>query len=675
MNLQIRDSSRTLAVFAALVAIAVYVNSLANGFALDDVFIIELNNRAHNPLDFDRVWLTPYWPFYGQELGLYRPTIIFLYALQWVAGGGEPWVFHLTSILLHALVTALVFLLLSRLTEIVPALVGALLFAVHPVHTEAVANVVGQAELVGAAAVLAACLLHAGRREGAGVSWLRRLALIALYLLALSTKESTVVLPALLVLLDFVQRRVRLSIRGLAAYADAMLMPILLLAAALGVYLLIRLDVMSGSVIGVDAAPAMPYIREEYRILNALRAFPEFLRLLFFPLDLSSDYTPAVILPVDDLRPMVILGAALLIAVAVLAALTPWLPRLGFPAAWFLITMLTVLNLFFPIGVIVAERTLYLPSVAFSALVAFAWSAAAPVASINARRLAPAAAVLVIVLMGARTWIRNPDWKDTPTVWEAVYRDHPESYRAQWVRAALLTEFGQPDLAEQHYRLAYRIYSRDSQFNAQFANFMMSRGNYAEAIPMLEESHRMHPFIPATGSILAFGYVATGRFREALDMLRKMEVLEHSNLSSIMALRAYAYRGMGQLDRAAGAMRVAVRHSPETSWRARAFLGRALARAGHVDPAAEAFAAARVLAPDSAARATIDAAVEAMDGGCYVPEPVEDPPAGFAGRPRPACDPLGEWFDFAPAQNATPLQNATDTQLPGASSGAAETRE
>lgn len=659
MRLDIRDSRRTLAIFAALVAIAVYINSLANGFALDDVFIIELNNRAHDPLDFDRIWLTPYWPFYGQELGLYRPTIIFLYALQWVAGGGEPWVFHLTSITLHALVTVLVFLLLARLAEPVPALVGALIFAVHPVHTEAVANVVGQAEIVGAAAVLGACLLHVTRRPGAGVSWPRILGLIVLYLTALSTKESTVVLPALLVVLDFVQRRVTPSFRELARYAHAMLMPMFLLAAALAVYLLVRLDVMSGTVIGVDAAPAMPYIREEYRILNALRAFPEFLRLLFFPLDLSSDYTPAVILPVDDVRPMVILGAALLAAVTALALLTPWLPRLGFPAAWFLITMLTVLNLFFPIGVIVAERTLYLPSVAFSALVAFAWSAAAPHASVGARRLAPVAAVLVIVAMGARTWIRNPDWKDTPTVWEAVYRDHPESYRAQWVRAALMAEFGQPDLAAQHYRLAYRIYSRDSQFNAQYANFLMSHGNYAEAIPILEEAHRMHPFIPATGSILAFGYVAVGRYEDALDILRKMEVLEHSNLSTTMALRAYAYRGMGELDRAVGAMRVAVRHSGESSWRARSFLGRALARAGHTDAAAATFAEARRLAPDSTARATIDAALEAMAQGCYVPEPVASPPAGFAGRPRPACDPLGEWFDFAPAQNATALQNAS----------------
>jgi tetratricopeptide (TPR) repeat protein len=655
LKIAIPDSRKTLAALVVFAAIAVYVNSLANGFAFDDVFIIEDNARAHDPTNLRQIWLTPYWPFLGPELGLYRPGAIFLYAIQWAVGDGAPWLFHAVNIGLHAVASVLVFFLLAAFTRNVPAMIGALVFAVHPVHTEAVANVVGQAEIVAAIAVLSACILHARRPPGIDVPWPNRLALVLLFLGALFTKESAVVLPALLVLMDFAQGRVPLSRHGIERYVRAMFIPLFLMVAALACYLLIRFDVMGGSLIGVDAAPSMPYIREEYRLLNALRAFPEFLRLLFFPQELAADYSPGVLLPVDDVRPMVILGGVLLVFLAILAVLTPWLPRLGFPAAWFLISILTVSNLFFPIGVLVAERTLYLPSVALSALVAFAWHAGTPRASPVSRRIAVAGAACVLLLFGVRTWIRNPDWKDTPAVWDAIYRDHPYSYRAQWVQASLAYTAGYMDVAEQRYRMARRIYSRDSQFMADYANFMMTLGRYDEAVPILEEARRSHAYVPQNAVILAYAYIATGRYREALDMALAAETLGPV-LGSTLPIRAYAYAGLGDHDRAIGTWRVAVERAPGRPWRRRAFLARALALGGYTDDALAELAAAREATDDTTAHDAIDLLEAAIREGCY---------AGAAAQPvapgaAPECDPLGEWFPFVPdVQNATPLQNAS----------------
>jgi protein O-mannosyl-transferase len=662
MKPSIPESRRVLALFVAVVAAAVYLNSLANGFALDDVYIVQLNARAHDPSNLSRIWLTPYWPFLGQELGLYRPMIIFLFAIQWSLGDGAAWVFHAVNIALHSLVAVLVFVLLDRLTARVPAFIGALIFAVHPVHTEAVANIVGQAELVAAAVVLGACLIHAGRPTGFAVSWPRRLALVALLLIGLTTKESTVVLPALLVAVDFAQRRVPLTWRGAAAYADAMLMPVLLLAAALAAYLLLRFEVMAGSVIGVDAAPSMPYIREEYRVLNALRAFPVFFRLLLFPWELSSDYSPAVILPVETVRPMVIFGTSLLTLVVGLALITPWKPTLGFPAAWFLISIITVSNLFFPIGVVVAERTLYLPSVAVSALVAYAWRAAAPRVSASMRVAAPAFAVIVLTLFAYRTWIRNPEWDSTNSIWAATYRDHPHSYRAQWVQASLVNSRGRPDLAEAHYRLGYSIYSRDAQFNADYANFMMSHGNYEDALPLLEAAHEAYPYVANTATMLAYAYVAVGRFEDALDLARRAESHAAGPLFNTMAIRGYAYLGLGDRDNAIGAFRVAAAHAPPGMWRARAYVARALAFGGYPDAAVAQLDSARAMAADSAALDILTRADDALAAGCFSPDSAYAvPPAqGMAYARRPSCDPLGDWYRFTPAtQNANVSHNAT----------------
>src|SRR5690606_28312648 len=105
------------------------------------------------------------------------------------------------------------------------------------------------------------------------------------------------------------------------------------------------------------------------------------------------------------------------------------------PAAWFLISFVTVSNLFFPVGIIIAERTLYLPSVAVSALVAFAWHAAAGRGSMSARRLVLVLAPVVIVAMGIRTWVCSPVWDSTETVWQSMIRDQPASYRTQWISA------------------------------------------------------------------------------------------------------------------------------------------------------------------------------------------------------------------------------------------------
>lgn len=641
---------------AVAAAIAVYVNSLANGFAYDDVFIIEKNTRVHDLRALRDIFLTPYWPFFGTELGLYRPFIIFLYAVQWAIGDGAPWVFHAGSILFHATATLLVFFLIDVLAGRTPALAAALVFAVHPVHAEAVANVVGQAEIVAAIMVLAACNLHVRRPAGTHVGWPLRLALVLFFTVGIATKESAVVLPGLLIGLDFVQRRVTMSARGWLEYVRSMATPVLLLAAALGAYLLVRYDALSGALIGIDAGPSLPYLREQHRVLNALRAFPEFIRLLFFPLDLSADYSPGVILPVESITGMTVLGAMLLLGMVALMFATPWVPFVGFPAAWFVISISPVANIFFPIGVLIAERTLYLPSVALSILVGFAWARAADRVSAPARRLAPALLLVALVLMGVRTWIRNPDWKDTFAVMGSLLRDHPESYKAQWVHAELLSQQGHPAEAEYHYSLAYRVYPRDSQFLQEYGLYMLRTGRYERGVELLEEAYALHPYVPRTVAVLAHAYVAVERYEDALEVTGRAEYYGAPRYVS-MPLRAHAYHGLGDHDRAVAAWRSAVADARDNASTLTAFLARSLAIAGYDSAAIAAADRAIAAASDSAVVERFQLLRSSIRDGCF---------AGFAGvtdrneagadstvadssAPRPldrmpACDVLGDWF-------------------------------
>ena len=611
----------------ALLAVLTYANSIANGFAYDDVYIILKNERVHRLGDLRNIWLTPYWPTNGTVYGLYRPLAIFGYAVQWALSGGAPWFFHVVNVLLHAGVSLLVFVLLARLTAPAGALLGAVLFAVHPVHTEVVANVVGQAELLAAAGSLAACILFIDRpaeRIGRG----RWLAIAALYAAAMLAKESAIVLPALLVAVDLAHERRRGSRTSLIAYARAISPAILLLAPLAIAFLGLRVYVL-GSVAGTDAAPWLPFLREDGRVFVALRAWQEYVRLLFWPMDLSADYSPGVILPVTSITPAVLAGAGFLAATVIFTLALPRRPDVGLPAAWFLFSILPVSNLLVPVGIVVAERILYLPSLTVSIAVAYAWTALERDGSRRARKLAAAVAAAVLVLFGGRAVLRNPEWKSTDTILAATLRDHPESYRAQWFAAHLATQRGDVEAAAEHWGLACRLWPRDAVLLTECGAHYLRAAQPQRAVEYLEASRAMEPDVTRTQALLAQAYLQIGRAEDALRAAEHaMRVGRYEPL--FQQLRASAFRAMGDHERAASAARAAV--SPNGgAWTEWAFYARTLFEGGSHAAAAAALDTAYLRAgEDERAREVLTALRDSLSAGRPGRSPRADATAGRA---------------------------------------------
>ncbi len=136
----------------ALAAIGVYANSISNGFALDDTAIVK-NNPHVIDLEWSTIWSDNYWKKTNglQPDTLYRPLTLWSYLANQYFTPGVPWPFHLVNVLLHAVVSVLMAVLAWRLlANRAMAFVAGLLFAVHPLHTEVVANTVGRAELFAA---------------------------------------------------------------------------------------------------------------------------------------------------------------------------------------------------------------------------------------------------------------------------------------------------------------------------------------------------------------------------------------------------------------------------------------------------------------------------------------------------------------------------------------------
>lgn len=569
-----------IAATTAVAGMAVYANSVANGFTLDDFWIIQTNPRIHALGNWRAIWAAPYWPTpEGKALGLYRPLTQFAFAVQWAIGHGHPWIYHAVNVALHGAVCALVVLLLA---ELVPsrlaAAFGGLLFAVHPVHAEAVANGVGQAELLGAVGVLAACVVYA-RRPRVTVGYRRLAGLLSLYALSLLAKENAIVLPALLVALDAAQGRIQSSHRGWIGYLDAVAFLLLMLGAVAGFYLLLRLSVL-GTITGTRATIGLTYLqRPASRVMTALRAWIEYARLLFFPLRLAPDYGPALILPVTAPTPLMALGGLLLLTTVCLAALTPRHPAAGLPAAWFLITILPVSNLLFGVGVVVAERTLYLPSVALAVLGAHLARAAGRRAAGAAPRrqaLVATAGLVPLVLLGARTVIRNPVWHDDGSLMRSMVADTPENYRSQWAAASVALAQGDTAFSLDHWRLAYRLWPDDPQLDTDFGEVLLRMGRTDEAIPLLQRAARLHVWPARPERLLAIAYLQVGRYTDAIVAATRAQTLMGPD-TRLQQVRARALLGLGDFRGAQRQLRGLLArhdHARAADW---AILARALA--------------------------------------------------------------------------------------------------
>src|SRR5438046_6810201 len=179
--------ARSVYLAVAACAVIVYLGALWNEFVWDDQVIVLGNPLVQTWAGLATAFASPYWPpFVGGYL--YRPLTLLTYVLDWHIGGAA-W-FHVVNLSWHAGVSALVAVLARRWAGDAAALVAGMLFAVHPVHVEAVANVVGRAELMAAAFTLLAvyaALVHER------VAW--SAAALALDLLS---KENAAAAPALI---------------------------------------------------------------------------------------------------------------------------------------------------------------------------------------------------------------------------------------------------------------------------------------------------------------------------------------------------------------------------------------------------------------------------------------------------------------------------------------------
>jgi protein O-mannosyl-transferase len=490
--------ARRNSALVALVALAASATSLRNGFAYDDIAIIATNTKVHELSSWWTLFASSYWPAqYGESL--YRPFSTLAYSIQWAVGGGRPLLFHGVSILLFIVLAVAVLVLLRELLAEGGAAVGAALFAAHPVHTEAVANVVGQAELFAALGVVGALTLYLRARRAGGPSLRQGFGIVALYALASIAKEHALLFPLLIGALELTVLRENRDRRHAAR-----LTVVLLLVAA---QVLAARAVVLGSVFGEQHPVEMDL---STRVWTMFRVVPEWLRLLVWPAHLSADYAPNQIAIVDGPGVVSLLGIVLLSLWAIAFAFALRKHReVAFGLAWLAITFIPVSNLLS--GVVLQERTLMLPSVGASLVfgAAFQWLLR-QATTLEARRGLVGVVALLALLGVVRSARRNPVWRDNLTLFTQTVQDAPRSYRAHYVYGSELFNVGRAGEGERELRQAIALSRNDSDPYNFLATKYREAKLYPQAIPLYRTALELRPSRPDSRFGLAFSLLYSG---------------------------------------------------------------------------------------------------------------------------------------------------------------------
>jgi tetratricopeptide (TPR) repeat protein len=530
----------------ALLAACVYALALRNGFAVDDESIIWRNPVVHGLGNPRELLLGPWWQKSGE---LYRPVTLASFALDWAVSGGSTAWMHAVNVALHALVSVLVAVLVARLGGgRWPAVLAGALFAVHPLHVEAVAGLVGRAEVLAALFVLLACLVYLG---GAPRAPGRIAAVSALYLAGLGSKEIAVTLPALLLVVDALAGRgERRSARALLARNLPLLAA---LAGTLALYLLLRVRA-NGGVLGVSPVSYLQDLPAGRRLATAVGLWPEYVRLLFWPRDLAAEWGPGALDVVGWGSPRPWLGLALGIAAAA-AAWASWRRERWTAAAvaWFAAAVLPVSHLLFTAGTMLAERNLYLPSVGLVFLLpplAARWA----LERRPARLAAAGAFALLLALGGWWTWRRTPVWRSSETVFAALVREHPRLWWVEWKAGAILARRGRGEEALRWYLPALRkTRYNDISLCLDYVLVLRTLGRYGEGEPVLRRLVARYPNSVPPVVDLASLRIEQGRYAEAVALLDRAERIPRWGFLSRLEIRnrrALALDGLGRLDRA-----------------------------------------------------------------------------------------------------------------------------
>lgn len=590
---------KQLGLLVAVLGAILYFQTVAFEYTQDDAIVINDNMFTTQGVKGIK-GLFSYDTFYGYfkdesktrlvSGGRYRPLTPAMFAIEYDLAGPHPWLSHLISALCYGFLCWLLFgclklLFASRLsTEMATtaALFSALIFALHPIHTEAVANIKGRDEIVAAIGAVGGLWLMLLSLKAPDPMRLRVLAGVVFFL-GLLAKENIITMLAVVPFTLWWYGKSP-SVKWLPAIAPVLIASVLFI-------------VLRGSVTGWSAGEPPkelmnnPFLKIENNVYvpfsfgeksaTIVYTMGKYLQLLAFPYPLTHDYYPRHIDIQDWSKPLVILSLLVWLGLLCLV-IRGWKTRTwwAYGIIFYVCTMSITSNIVFPIGTNMSERFAFLPSIGFALIAGYA--IALGLNSSN-RKAVMGVALAVLVAFGGWTLIRSRVWKDNHTLFSTDIKTSSRS-------AKLLNAVG-GDL----------ITMAEDEKNPAVKNEMLT-----EAQGYLKQALEIHPNYKLSYLLLGNSYYHLGNLDEAIRFFRHVLEMDPNYGEGIRNL-GVALRDKGKvlgekehnLSGAISLLQEAVKYLPN-DYETYQLLGVAHGQAGETQKAIEFFKKEIELAPKNA---------------------------------------------------------------------------
>ena len=492
-----------------LVSIFAYSNIFNNEFVWDDHIFVEENTQI-------RSWTNV--PDYFVQLvdGLYRPLRTLLYTVVFHISELNPFGYHLNALILHILSTILVFGIIFRLTnKKTIAFISSLAFALHPMHTERVANITAGFDLLGIVFLLLAFYLYLGhiQQKRTNHPW----SVYIVYFLGILANEEALILPLLIFAyhLAFPDNSSKQNWKKYIPYSLILI-----------IYFLFRIFGFSGI-----KRPVEEFIGGSFLVtfLTTLKIFVFYPILLIIPYPMIMDRRPTLEYSLFSF-PIIISIIILLFYIYLLFYFYKKDKTIFFGMLWFWISLLIFTNVF-PTHTLMAERYLYLPSVGFCLILGYLFYR---LYNANVKGILPkhwkkgVLTVLILLLLtyGTLTYQRNFDWRNDKTLWEKTLEKNPNSARAYDTLGSFYTDQGNAEKALTYFQKAIQLNPKNYKTYTNLGVVYGHLGDYEKAEEALQYSIENLPNYYPAYDRLAIIYLRQKKYDEALKLLEAGTIIE-----------------------------------------------------------------------------------------------------------------------------------------------------
>lgn len=418
--------------FLVFAAFVLYANTLGHGFVLDDIAVVEKNTFVQQGFGgIDDILTTYYWEgYWSSNAGLYRPLSLIMFAIEWAISPDNPLIHHFVNVLLYALSIGVLFRLLCRIfegTTLWIAFFITLLFAIHPIHTEVVANIKSRDEIL---CFLFFLLTFRYLLKHESLSWKQGLIAGGLFLLCLLSKEAGILFLPVIGLYYFLLKRETILpiVKRLAP-----------LAIVAGLWLCLHQYIIATSpterITYTYLDNSLVACSGGAQVATGIGIFGRYLLKTLLPAGMSYDYSYNQI-PCETFTSPLVLAVLLIVLLLIWAAFNfrKTHPVITFGILYFFLTMLLVTNVFTLIGATMGDRLLYAPVLGICMIAVYV-----PYAFLKSYHRPAAYMALAVAFAGAVFTInRNADWASNTTLFTADVEKAPNSARVHFNHGVVL---------------------------------------------------------------------------------------------------------------------------------------------------------------------------------------------------------------------------------------------